>query len=272
MQHKRIIIIPYNVYSNSAKQLQKSLKKSTTIPSFIINKDSKTYQPRWNDYVINWGCSKEWDWINKVEKCPWQSATNKLNFFEKIKDFNLLYPNNIINIPEWTTELKTALEWIDKGKTVLARTILNGHSGNGIILMEPTADKNNVQAPLYVQYKKKTHEYRCHFFKEKNNTYKIIDITQKKKRKDFENVNTKIRNHQNGWIYARENITEPTDLRHQALNAALVSGLPFGAVDLIWNALENKCYVLEVNTAPGITGTTLEKYVKSFVQDINNEI
>ncbi|MNY63636.1 hypothetical protein D3C86_2006230 [compost metagenome] len=41
-------------------------------------------------------------------------------------------------------------------------------------------------------------------------------------------------------------------------------GLTFGAVDVIWNEYRHQAYVLEVNTAPGLTGTTLEKYAEAF--------
>jgi hypothetical protein len=40
--------------------------------------------------------------------------------------------------------------------------------------------------------------------------------------------------------------------------------LDFGAVDLIWNENQNVVYVLEVNTAPGMEGTTLENYCDAF--------
>ncbi len=132
--------------------------------------------------------------------------------------------------------------------------------------MEP--DDDQPIAPLYVQYKKKKHEYRVHFFRFSDGTCKVIDVTQKKKRIGATNIDTKIRNHKNGWVYAREGITEPTDLRDQALRAAAAVGLKFGAVDLIWNEKENKCYVLEINTAPGLTGTTLTAYVNAFKQDM----
>ena len=112
-------------------------------------------------------------------------------------------------------------------------------------------------------YKKKKHEYRVHVF-----NGEVIDITQKKKRKGAEFLDTKIRNHKNGWVYAREDITEPEDLRQQAARAMYAVGLKFGAVDLIWNELENKSYVLEINTAPGLTGATLEKYAQAIVKDI----
>ena len=37
--------------------------------------------------------------------------------------------------------------------------------------------------------------------------------------------------------------------------------LSFGAVDIIYNGLDNAYYALEVNTAPGIEGETMFSYV-----------
>lgn len=262
---KRVVIVPYLLGSRSGKALQNALKHLVNMPVLRVSTKSTKYQPRWTDYVINWGCSKEWPWINISEKNGNQTCVNKLFFFEHITAHNKVFHNCQVNIPEWTTEPVVAAAW---NKPFFARTILNGHSGAGIV--EHEANPHLVkEAPLYVQYKKKRHEYRVHFFKD-GHAYTIIDVTQKKKRKGFENANTKVRNHKNGWIYAREDIVEPADLRAQALNAAWASRLDFGAVDLIWNEKENKCYVLEVNSAPGLEGTTLQKYVNAFVKDIQN--
>ena len=41
-------------------------------------------------------------------------------------------------------------------------------------------------------------------------------------------------------------------------------GLDFGAVDVIWNEHESKAYVLEINTAPGLEGSTVEDYKEFF--------
>ena len=49
-----------------------------------------------------------------------------------------------------------------------------------------------------------------------------------------------------------------------AVNAVKALGLDFGAVDIIYNEKENQYYVLEVNTAPGLEGTTLIKYAERF--------
>lgn len=268
MHTKRVIIVPYKLYSNSAKQLQIELQKHLDIPVVRVSPLSTKYQPRWTDYVINWGCSKEWPWINLHDKFSNQTVVNKLNFFQQVEASNKTFKNCQVNIPEFTTNKEQVLEWVTTGKVVMARTNLTGHSGAGIIFIDPPYNVIT-HAPLYVVYKKKRHEYRVHFFKD-NDAYTILDITQKKKRKGFENHDTKIRNHKNGWVYCRENIEEPADLREQALNAAFVSRLNFGAVDIIWNEKENKCYVLEVNSAPGLVGHTLEVYTNAFIKDIKN--
>ena len=56
----------------------------------------------------------------------------------------------------------------------------------------------------------------------------------------------------------------PEDCEKQAVAAVVALGLDFGAVDVVYNVKEQKAYVLEVNSAPGLSGTTLDKYVEVF--------
>ena len=260
MKPKRIIIIPYNVGSASAKSLKHELQKATGIRTLIVRKDSTKYQPRWSDYIINWGCSKEWEYITRNVKYGHVNATDKLKTFYAIQEWNNMQPDDYVNTPEWTDDKNVAKAW--EG-LVVCRKILNGHSAAGIILHDNATDGELPTVPLYVKYKKKQNEYRVHVFKGE-----VIDVTQKKKRKDAEFVDTKIRNHKNGWVYAREDLFIPPDLYEQAQRTLDAVELQFGAVDIIWNKLENKSYVLEVNTAPGLTGTTLTKYVEAFIKDM----
>jgi hypothetical protein len=276
---KRIAIVPYKLGSASTRVLAEALRKIFHIPVIRVRTTSVKYQPRWTDYVINWGCSKEWPWINLTPKVANQIAVDKLEFFQKIRAWNEQfkdYPESQVNIPEWTTDKEEAVKWYFGNVPFVARKILNGHSGQGIVLYGQQPEEYEkftgdvVKAPLYVQYKKKKHEYRVHIFKQKDGTYKVIDVTQKKRKAGFEGRDNQIRNHQNGWIYARENIVEPAGLRSLACLTAAALGISFGAVDIIWNEKENKCYVLEFNSAPGLTGTTLTNYVNAFVEDIKN--
>lgn len=115
----------------------------------------------------------------------------------------------------------------------------------------------------FVKYQKKKNEYRVHVF-----NGSVIDITQKKKRKGV-TVDTKIRNYHNGWVYCRDDVYIPEGIELLAIRTIKALNLHFGAVDIIWNELQNKCYVLEVNTAPGLTGTTLERYADAIKERLS---
>lgn len=182
-----------------------------------------------------------------------------------------------VRTPEFTTYKYVAMNWIQKGFTVVERHILNGNSGAGIRLVEPPKPGEEVgehhqlqEAPLYVKYVPKKQEYRIHVC-----GGEAVDIQRKARRKDVADdaINWKIRNHDNGFIFARnEDGLIPPDVIEQAVSAVNVLGLDFGAVDVIFNDKEQKAYVLEVNTAPGLVGETLEGYLRRFTGYINGEV
>lgn len=223
------------------------------------------YRNRYDDLVINWGSSHIPAWANEdshILNCPLRVgvAGNKLLTFQS------LATTPDVNLPEWTVDNDLAADWFDGGVIVVARETLIGHSGAGIVLYDPSVLEDfDAEYPLYTKYIKKAGEYRVHVA-----FGKVIDVQQKRKRTDFDGtVNTQIRSHQNGWVYCRENIVEPTELRTQAILAVETLGLDFGAVDIIYNRHHNKCYVLEVNTAPGLEGATLVSYTNAFEEYIN---
>ncbi len=220
---------------------------------------SGTFVPKDRHRIINWGLSVAPDklrngvFINKPELVS--IAANKLLTFNKLSE------NPAIHLPLYTSSMESAQAWIDDGKVVVCRTKLNGHSGAGIILAARTEDLV-VNCPLYVQYIKKAREFRVHVA-----FGKVIDIQAKRKRTDYDGeVDYAIRNHHTGWVYCRENIEEPDDLQQQAIDAVLTLGLDFGAVDIIYNKHLNTSYILEINTAPGLQGETIEKYSNAFTE------
>jgi D-alanine-D-alanine ligase-like ATP-grasp enzyme len=146
---------------------------------------------------------------------------------------------------------------------VMVRKTLTGHSGDGIIYC--TQLDQLVAAPLYVQYIKKYSEFRVHCIRTPDaGEYKFF-VQRKARKKDVpdDQVNWKVRNIDGGFIYANDpaNVGEyPEELLNQAGLAMTCSGLTFGAVDIIYNKAQKKCYVLEINTAPGLTGRTIQFY------------
>jgi glutathione synthase/RimK-type ligase-like ATP-grasp enzyme len=101
---------------------------------------------------------------------------------------------------------------------------------------------------------KKKNEYRVHVFKDA-----VIDVQQKRKRREAD-VDYRVRNHEGGWVFCRENVDCPADVTREALKAVHALGLNFGAVDVGWNEHYEEACVYEVNSAPGLEGTTLLIY------------
>ena len=185
-------------------------------------------------------------------------ATDKLRTFQKFQEAEFK------DVPEWTTDRQQAATWLEAGGVAMCRTILNGHSGRGIVVAE-RADQL-VPAPLYTLYVKKKKEFRVHV-----GFGVVVDVQEKRQRRE-DNTNAerefRVRNLQTGWVYCREQINEPRLLRETACGAIDALGLDFGAVDLIYNEKQDRVYVLEVNTACGLEGTTLENYAQLFAHKV----
>lgn len=259
-----VVILPYKVESNSATNLAQGLTTALGAAVRRLYTDERgKFNPKPRNIVVNWGCSSapaRFDGANILNRIDVvKVASNKLSTFE------VLAGNPNVRIPEWTTEYDSALE-MTNDSVVVCRTKLNGHSGAGIVLA--AREEDVVQnCPLYTRYVKKASEFRVHVA-----FGSVIDVQIKRQRTEFNGeVNYAIRNHDNGWVYCRENIEEPTELRDMAVAAINALGLDFGAVDIIYNKHYNKCFVLEVNTAPGLEGTTVEKYVTAFMEYLNGK-
>ncbi len=183
--------------------------------------------------------------------------------FDKIKQLQLFKEHNV-SCPEFTTNPRE-LDALGVS-TIFARTLVNSTNGKGIVEFNRDEQQDIPIAPLYVAYIPKKAEYRVHVL-----NGEAIDIQQKKKKRGFESDrNTRIRNVSNGYVYCRDDIAPPDGLANLAVSAVNALGYKYGAVDIVYNEKRNQLYVLEVNTRPGLTGTTLQKYCQAILKGINN--
>jgi hypothetical protein len=160
--------------------------------------------------------------------------------------------------PEYTTDKQVAQTWLSKGWTVLARTLLNSSEGKGIIVVEPTGTLPN--ALVYTKYIPKKKEYRVHLFQNK-----VVCVLEKRRKTGITITEPKIRNTANGYVFCQEGVTEIAGLRELALASAKVTTSDFRGVDIGYNEKKNLLYVIEVNSAPGIEGSNVAKYVEAIV-------
>lgn len=226
----KLVVVPHNRGSRSAKDLANTLSNKLGYKVFRVTPEKVR---RRIPFVLTGG-------------------TDKLTQLRK-------FTNAGISCPEYTTDREVALGWLAAGDVVVARTLLRASEGRGISIAE-TVDQL-VNAPLYTKYVKKKKEFRVHVL-----NGKLIDVQEKRKRRDFENErDTRVRNTANGYVFCRDNLVEPTGLRELALGATAALEYSLGAVDIAYNERNNRLYVLEVNANPGLTGTTLENYSNNIV-------
>jgi glutathione synthase/RimK-type ligase-like ATP-grasp enzyme len=203
--------------------------------------------------VINWGASD----------CPFKgrAVANQPDAIEpasnKLKCFNLMKDAGV-SIPQyWTNKNEIPADAFP----IMCRTKLQAHSGEGIVVAE--RPDQLVKAPLYTQYMKKKHEFRVHALRTPGKGTSIIVTQRKAKKMGVEDANFMVRNLANGFVYVISDAT-PACVTEQATAALESTGLAFGAVDVIYNEAQNKAYVLEINTAPGLEDRTAEAYAKAF--------
>lgn len=246
--------------SNGAKLLARALGIK------MIKAEGSKFTPSTDKVIINWGRGQELpidttgvQIVNQPEAVV--NATNKLKCFKALRNAGN------VSIPPFTTRRTEAEDWLRRGSVCFARTRLQGSSGDGIVELETADDLGTVEeGTLIVEYIKKKHEFRIHV-----GDGEIIDRQQKKKRRDvdLEDINWRVRSHANGFVFVRQEVQVPKCVDEEALKAMEVIGLDFGAVDVIYNQHQKKAYVLEINTAPGIEGSTVLVYRDYFRRKLN---
>ncbi len=186
--------------SNGARELASQ-------PGFKRLRTGRWVRPR--DTIVNWGSSTiqvpDVRVLNRPDRVA--VASNKLRAFE-------LMMGNCQTV-EWTADKAVAQQWSNDGKVVVARQLLTGHSGNGIIIVSKnTPDIPN--APLYTKYIFKEKEYRVHA------VHGVSYDTQRKiKDPDREVTDWKVRSHDNGFIFARNGIVQNDERDDRAVYAFL---------------------------------------------------
>ena len=278
-------IYSYNNASASARALRDALGAR------LIKSNNSRYRKRGGHVVINWGKTTPPDYevdLNQPDRVA--VASNKLSALEALQEAG------VSHVPFTTSRLE-AESWIVNGAKVFVRSVLNGHSGEGITVANANNDisflgsiseqlseegwdylaemvdneadnlfESLPEAPLYTHGLQNHGEYRVHVFNGE------VILYQKKSRRvdDDGNVITAdgehadVRNLTSNWIYRTGDLRRLERIEHLAVDAVAALGLDFGAVDIIKDENGN-VFVLEVNTAPGLGNTaTLEAYVNAF--------
>lgn len=276
--------------SNGAINLKEALGAT------MMRSTGSTYTGRRAGAVINWGCvNSEAHRLARVAEAAGRPflnnplnvnlAVNKGMFFAKMR----------AELPQFTIpfvdNFNDAFALVEQGARMYARTILNGHSGKGIVLMVNAQDVereaiqrvvNGGSMPVYRPGDDLPRSLRdCKLFTQgvagKRTEYRVhvvsgqvILVQQKRRKEDWgnnPNYNSLVRNLESSWIYA-VNLDQLglEAVKEAATRAVLTFGLDFGAVDVIYKHQTEQAFVLEINTAPGLDqdGSALTAYTEAF--------
>lgn len=256
-----IKFLPYRQGSRSVRRLREVIPNSR-----ILRTRDSQFHGRVDDFVVNWGFQKELPFTyDQILGLPACTILNMPEDVERVSNkfwfFNLCREEGVEeDLPPFWTDPDTIP---NDAFPVVCRTLLRAHSGRGIVIANNRAQL--VRAPLYVKYIKKRSEFRVHLgLRPGEDEPSIISLQRKVRRRDHDHPNWRIRNHDNGFIYQRNNLEVPECVVPVANRVFKVTGLDFGAVDVIYNQHQDKAYVLEINTAPGLEGTTVNEYAEYF--------
>lgn len=192
----------------------------------------------------------------------WRSSKQKPNRIHllygdqkgKIEQYQFFQAQGIKAL-EFTLSHAEAKQWAAQAP-VVCRKLTHSSEGKGIVVAETPADV--VQAPVYTKYKKKKREFRVHIFKDQ-----VVHVLEKRRKKDYDGkADAKIRNTANGYVFCSDGVVEPDGLRTLALKASTVTKSDFKGVDIGYNEKLNELFVIEVNSAPGIEGTNVDRYIE----------
>ena len=251
----KVFIYAYKNYSESARLL------SWVIGAKRVRHENSKFKPSLKKFLINWGST---EMPGDLWRC--HIINHPLAVYQAVSKSRslIMMKNNNVPVPPFTFDKTKAEEWIKDGHTVLARSLDKGRGGKGIEVCEGELP----EAPLYVKYIPKAEEWRIHVA-----FGRVIDI-QKKLAPDPDRVKDwKVRNANNGFVFRRHGIRPPMqEVLVQAARAVDSLGLDFGGVDVVWNEKDGKAFVLEVNTAPGLEGQTVESYRQAFEEYVRENV
>jgi len=193
------------------------------------------------DLVINYGVSSPTKGAKKLNKSAAVKLTkNKLECFDALED-----TPKILH----TTDYNTARAWIQQGRTVVVRKVIDADNSKGIFFCNTLQQLGkHKDAPLFTRYIEHTNEYRVNVFQGK-----VLSVYDKTVVNGF-------------FKFKLQVLMEKTKkLQEIAKIVYEKTGIDWCGIDLLKTAKGNY-FILEVNSAPILFPYTIKKLVHEIKQ------
>lgn len=235
--------------------------------------------------VVNWGCRTTPDyhnrpnlsWLNHPSKVG--KYSDKLDFFTHFEHTDLPILKTMID------DASIALDYWADGHTLYQRNKLNGHGGDGIVVLSPGTPmaQFNSDCELWTVKESFIAEYRVNVFKNPT-TGEIRVLEPQRKRKvngwrELENFSEDIRSEHTGWAFSAlrdgdENddyvVTKIREFVEQHVFGVEEFDLDFAGLD-IGLTPTGDFIIIEINTAPGLGNIAGDFYANCIIEWVTGD-
>lgn len=205
------------------------------------------------DYVVRWGTSQRIRYIPSEKTWNLRRAiannSNKLNSLRTMR-------NEGVRVPNFSTNVR------DVGFPCMGRGRSHMQGRDVQIYMQMEDIRQYGESDYYMEYIPKRKEYRVHVIDDE-----VVKVSEKRftNPEDVE-YDPLVWNYHTGWTFHH-----PSE-RHTGIYLAMPAikslDLDFGAVDMLLGE-DGNMYVLEANTCPGLSESSLDSYERKFRQLLN---
>lgn len=258
MPDRRFVIYPPRISCTEVQRLKDRFKERGE-HCFVAKRDG-AYTPRAGDFILGWGYSKAPIWKQAAEQLNLRWFNHHsliLNAVRKMDSFELLDEAGI-PIPKWTKLRQRAKMWLDAGAIVFARTTQDSCRGEGITVVKP--GESLPEALFYTVFIPSASEFRVYVV---NGT--VVDVLEKRPIPRTEQHEYIKGSEDMGWQFCRQGVYLSAQAKSVAIAAVVALGLDFGGVDILTSGTATT--VLEVNTAPDIFGSGVDRFIDAFTHE-----
>lgn len=227
--------------------------------------------------LLNWGSSEHIEisrypivWAGNTPDAV-KAMSNKLHMFQA-------FTSGGITSLRWCQYAGKAREWLKDGFKVYERHMLTGHSGVGIVVINPGEELSTPAPRLYTRgVAGKFREYRIHVVDGTVIAVQLKRIMGEDKitERGFgvpDNAERRVvRTYKNGWVFCINDFEWPEAGVKAALDTIMAVKAVTGAVDIMID-IKNHVTVIETNSAPALRSpTVIEKYIVALTTLITNK-
>lgn len=264
-----MIYFKYHGGYETGENLLNELKNETKVTRI---RESRPRIVNREDVFVRWGdtsCEEIDNYFLKVGAKVLNKASDILKNTNKLKTLNI-FKQNGLNVPK----IYMRKEEINKFP-VLGRDKHHTGGTDIVVIHGNTGGRNNLSKipnkDFYIDLIPAKEEFRVHVF-----NGSIIRVTRKVFRgrdKDGNLVEQEniVKNDTYGWGHANVSLDNLSPINKKAcIKAIELTGLNFGAIDLLIEKSTQKPYVLEINSCPRLNTIGQSIYVDSIIRSTKN--